>query len=356
MASQFAHAEGYGREARKGKAGNNTINRVIAEAMRDEGNHPHVKKPEPPIILYGSSPREAGEKAYSWAAQAKDSRGHRLRVDGLCLIAGVVSCPAELSDRWDGYKQDTLSWLKKEYGGHLVSVIEHTDEGYHHLHFFATPHEDERFEVIHDGIRAANMSDPERGSRKRTKDEKKLARKKARLAYIEAMRAWQDRFYKSVSRYYGLSRTGPRRKRKTREEYMADQAERRQLAELAQDLARRGQELEAREKRLLKREETARIKCEEADRRVEAIHEKAKQEVAEAKQKYEEATKNYRTFTDTKIKNAQKHLNEQAKQMKLEAEQAAKMELMARLKGLTPEEKKIVDKGLARKPSQGISR
>ena len=98
----------------------------------------HVENPQPPVQVYGCSPREAANRAANWAGQAKDAKGRKLRCDAPCLLAGVLSYP-RAGDDWDSFKEASVRWLKGKYGDNLVSVIEHQDEAHPHLHFYAVP-------------------------------------------------------------------------------------------------------------------------------------------------------------------------------------------------------------------------
>lgn len=230
MAYQFAHVEGYARAAGRGKKGGNSVAGVVAEAEREPGYCHHVEAPQEPTLLYGVRPSEAGRMAVEWAEAAKDARGHALRKDGLCLLGGVISLPRAMEERWEPFSKDALKWLKKEYGPRLRSVISHNDEAHPHIHFFVVPKPGERFEEVHDGIRAMAAANPNRGDRDRSAAQKTLDRKAGGLAFVEAMRAWQDRFWEGVARRYGLARLGPRRQKLTRAEWKAREAEARRLA------------------------------------------------------------------------------------------------------------------------------
>lgn len=231
MAYQFIHVEGYARQAGKGKSGRNTVASIIDEAERKPGACPHVHAPRPPVKLYGLSLSEVRLLAEDWAAKSKDARGHALRKDGLCLLGGVVSLPHAMADRWDPFAKATLSWLKKEYGPRLISAISHHDESNPHLHYYVVPKPGERFEAIHDGIRASVKTNPNRGNRALSPEDKALGRKFANLAYREAMRKFQDRFWDNVGKRFGLLRVGPKRQRLSRGEQQAREAEAQRLAE-----------------------------------------------------------------------------------------------------------------------------
>lgn len=210
---------------------------IVAEAERAEGACPHIATPAAPVLVYGCSPAEAAQEAIQWADQAVDARGHKLRKDALCLLGGVVSMPSGTDPKtWARFKKDTVTWLKKEYGDTLKSVVEHTDEAHPHIHFYAVPKAGKRFDDLHDGLRAAREVNIVRGNRKATQEEKRSYKKSGDLAYANAMRSWQDRFQASVGRRYGLARIGPRKRRLTRAEWQATQAEARARAEAIREL------------------------------------------------------------------------------------------------------------------------
>lgn len=229
MGSQFIHADSYGRQAGKGKRSGNTIDSIAGEAEREPGQCYHVANPQKPIILFGESFREAGEEAKKWAEGMKDARGHALRKDALCMVAGVVSVPDDLKD-WDAYKADALKWLKAKYGECLKSVIEHTDESHRHLHFAVVSKVGERFETIHQGYAAQRGADPKRGDRKRTAEQKADGRRQGIHAYQIAMRDYQKEFYEAVSIKHGLTKIGPGRRRLSRGEWKQEQEQAKEIA------------------------------------------------------------------------------------------------------------------------------
>lgn len=235
MGSQFIHADSYGREAGKGKRSGNTVDSIVGEAEREAGQCYHIEEPEPPVILYGKSFKEAGEEAKKWAESMTDTRGHKYRKDGLCLVAGVISAPEDLKN-WDKYKKDSIKWLKKKYGDCLKSVIEHTDESHQHIHFAVVPKGSQMFETIHQGYAAQRGADPKRGDRKRLAEEKALGRRQGIHAYQTAMREYQDEFYEAVSKRHGLTRIGPARRRLSRGEWKQEQAQAVRIADTLQKI------------------------------------------------------------------------------------------------------------------------
>ena len=112
---QFAHIEGY---ARKGGIDHKTgervknISEVAAEAERVPEYCPHVANPQPPILHFGVMPSAVVKESETWAAQAKDAIGRKLRIDGLCLAAGVITFPKERKDDWPAYRDAAINDLK----------------------------------------------------------------------------------------------------------------------------------------------------------------------------------------------------------------------------------------------------
>lgn len=222
MGYQFIHVSSYGRSAGKGKEGGHCVRSILAEAGREEGAHPHVEAPQPPTVLHGLSLAEVEAEASAWAEGAKDARGHRLRKDGLCLLAGVISAPDDMSaEVWEALKVDAVDWLGRD--GRLLSVIEHHDESHRHIHFFKTPAEGARFDSIHPG-RAAAAAAKARGEAKGDQNK----------AYKEAMRGFQSDFFTQVGARHGLTRIGPAKRRLTRSGWVAEQMAAKAMAEARQ--------------------------------------------------------------------------------------------------------------------------
>lgn len=211
MGYQFIHVEAYSREASKQKEGGFSVREIIAEADREPGNCPHVDLPEPPEIIYGSL-YEAEKSANEWAEQAKDEKGRKLRKDGHCLLAGVISLPKERESEWPEFSKLSLQYLKQKYGDRLKAVVGHHEESHPHLHYYVVPRANESFSSIHEGQKAA---------KKAKKEGKKKGEQNS--AYIQAMRLFQDDFYLKVGIRAGLVRFGPKRRRKTRKEWKIEQ-------------------------------------------------------------------------------------------------------------------------------------
>jgi Plasmid recombination enzyme len=219
---QFIHVEAY---AREGSSQTKTIVKkngdkvattkkkwsardIFSEQWRLEGDCNHVQDPRKPGLLYGVPPMEILPIIDEWAEQTQDAQGRKLRKDGHCVLVGVVSLPRAMEDQFPEFAESTLDWLKEKYGDRLKSVVVHNDESHPHLHFSVVPNIGEKFDNIHDGFKARNEA---------KKNNKKAGDQN--LAFIEAMRAYQDDFSKKVAMSHGLTRIGPGRRRLTRSQW-----------------------------------------------------------------------------------------------------------------------------------------
>uniref|UniRef100_UPI000B0ACA58 plasmid recombination protein n=2 Tax=Pseudomonas abietaniphila TaxID=89065 RepID=UPI000B0ACA58 len=215
---QFIHINSYSLTTpKKAKEGGHSVKSIVAEANRVPGNHPHVKEPLPPVLLHGKSLDDLEQTCESWAASMTDAKGRKLRKDALCLVAGVVSAPAEIGDGWQAFRDESVAWLKRKYGDQLQTVVEHTDEDQPHIHFYVVPKPGARFETIHEG-RAA--SDAIKGTKVKASKE---------IAYNAAMTRFQDDFGVSVAQRHGMDRLGPGAPRVSRAEAVKRKETRKEL-------------------------------------------------------------------------------------------------------------------------------
>ena len=219
MGYQFLHVECYARTAGKDKEGNHSIRSILAEAKRELGATSHVAKPKPPKLIYGNL-NGVEEAAKEWAESATDTIGRKLRKDGLCLLAGVVSVADDFED-WENYKKRVLIFLRQEYGPRLRAVIEHEDEAHRHIHFFCVPRIGERFDLIHDG-KAAILAAKQSGIK---------LKGDLNSAYRLAMTGLQQRFHTTCSVQFGLTRRGPGRRRLSRGEWVLERENAKAIAE-----------------------------------------------------------------------------------------------------------------------------
>lgn len=221
---QFIHVESYGRVSAKKKLNdkfNNetkgrNVKEIIGEVTRRPGYCDHVEEPGEPIILHGVNPRELEALTDDYFNNTKliNSNGvsRGLRKDSHVLLAGVVSLNREVEEIWDDYKKDAIEWLKKKYGDCLKSVVEHTDEGHPHIHFYCVQENGLNFDLLHEGKRAYAAV----GGKVRSKKE---------VAFNNAMRDFQNEFFNDVSLKYGLMKTGPKRQRLSNSDYKRHQEE-----------------------------------------------------------------------------------------------------------------------------------
>lgn len=225
---QFVHVESYSRATPKrastvnkktgkasSKASGHCVKYVLDEARREADSVPHVDNPQPPEYVFGE-PLEGLEAACDdWANSVKDARGHATRKDALCLLAGIVSAPKDVTpEAWSAFQRDSVQWLQDKYGTSLRTVVAHHDESHPHLHFYVIPELGQRFDTIHQG-RAASAEVAAAGGVKGLQNQ----------AYKAAMRAFQDEFYDRVGIAHGFTRIGPAKRRLTREEWKLEQVQ-----------------------------------------------------------------------------------------------------------------------------------
>lgn len=265
MGIQFIHIDGYARvgstqtitdkKTKQVKTKKKRSARDIAnEAERVEGNTAHIENPKPPNIIFGCKPSEAVDLSEQWAEEAKDAIGRKLRKDGLCLLAGVISISRKDEAGWEDLKGRSVSWLKQTYGNRLKSIVEHQDEANPHLHFYVVPNKNETFAKIHHGFNAVEQVKKEQAEKKKETTEKIAYKQEQNLAYIKAMREFQDKFYLDVGYKSGLTRLGPKIRRVPRNIYKAEQAlaqsfknTHKNLEKIKQDAFKRGYQVKARE-------------------------------------------------------------------------------------------------------------
>ena len=93
--SQFISIIGYGRVPSNGAPEWSCITGITREGARAAGACNHLRNRAAPVIIYGTSPVEAGQRATERADHALDNgkRRRRLRPNGWALLAGVASYP-----------------------------------------------------------------------------------------------------------------------------------------------------------------------------------------------------------------------------------------------------------------------
>lgn len=253
MSTMFAHIEVY---SRKSSEWRRSVAEVLAEARRDPGACPHIDNPLPPMIIKGVGfdelERLHDELVEDASIALEDGGERRLRVDTPSLYTAIFSHPvptdvantdraeAEKIGSWGG---DTIAWARSDIearGGRFLSAVFHRDEEYPHLHVYGL-HPSGRADYLHPGRVAKLAKVAEELSKGSSR---KAANKAGNIAYRDAMRSWLNYYWREVGAKHGLTRSGPRRRRISRREWMAAQDEARLLqAKLAetehlQDVAR----------------------------------------------------------------------------------------------------------------------
>lgn len=220
MSFQFIHIQCIARsKPKKAATGTDakwTVSDIAGEAMRVAENSPHVKDPSPPVIVFGIDAFQVVAEAEKRAEASKDVIGRKIRMDTPIMLSGVGSHPIPVSElvdpdklaQYEFWKLETVKFLQKKYGENLLSVIEHTDEKFPHLHFYVVPETGVGFNAkkLHDGFKAGEAAG------KNSPLQKTL--------YSDAMRAFQDAYHVQVGVKCGQARIGPRRARLSRAQWL----------------------------------------------------------------------------------------------------------------------------------------
>jgi hypothetical protein len=134
-------------------------------------------------------------------------------------------------DAYSLWCQDVVAWLQQQFGSHLMSVVEHSDERFFHLHYFVVPelNEHNRLNVnqLHPGCRAKAAAEAA-GAGKKAGDS----------AYRAAMRGWQDDFHSAVSAFHRHDRFGPKRMRVSRQQWRMEKEIEEKRAHMLEEVER----------------------------------------------------------------------------------------------------------------------
>ncbi|PDS61262.1 hypothetical protein CO653_34130, partial [Rhizobium anhuiense] len=224
---QFAHMQNF---SRKGDKGGRTVSFVLAEARRDPAASLHVSSPRPPAVVWGCSVEDLEREHDDRVAVARKTiAGGKTRSVGKeqhTLRTIVVSHPYTVEEveadpvkrreveRWEALN---VEWARREFGDDLRAVIRHTDERQWHLHIYGLPGDPEmRASLSHPGqvAKAAVLAaGPAEG------EDDKAVRRRSDRAYKDAMREWQDGYFRAVGMPAGLTRLGPAQRRLSRVEW-----------------------------------------------------------------------------------------------------------------------------------------
>lgn len=231
---QFVHVQTW---SRKPNPAGQSIAQIIAEATRNPEYSGHVEDPVAPRVLLGDpstfqAEHDAHVAARATVARLKDGseRVRSIRKDRHTLATVVMSYPvpraaittAEDRAALARWERRNLAWLHDRYGDQLRVVLAHDDEEHPHLHAWLLPDDP--------GADATTLH-PGKVAKRRVEEEEKAAGsppreavKAANRALREAMTLFQDEYYHAVGAPEGLTRTGPRRRRLTRQQWKAEKA------------------------------------------------------------------------------------------------------------------------------------
>lgn len=252
---QFAHVGTY---SQKGNKKNLSSTDVLLENSRVPGNHSHVENPKPPNLIYGDDPADAIkliEQRFQLSKAHLRGSPERIQINTHVLQGSVFSNPtpvAQLEIADEATRQSYLKWRKlscefaineaDEMGMEVVSIVEHLDEEYPHIHVLSVPKVDadnprmdvKRRHVGH--IAQQLVYDATLKENLRNGIDEDTARKSAgnagQRAFKKRMSEWQDNYYEKVASKCGLARLGPNRGRLSREQWKRTQQQAEQLVKL----------------------------------------------------------------------------------------------------------------------------
>jgi hypothetical protein len=244
MPNEFVHFRGY---ARRPTRPSPSLEEILGEARRDPAYCGHLAEPHTPVVRYGAAIETLGVELDERLHGVRDHLGRALPSTSLVLLAGVTSWPTpraevEQSDAarqaYEVWMQRCLTFCRQLFGEALLSVVEHIDEPYLHVHAFAAarPHP-----VT--GVYSLETIWPPLAAEARARRANK-SRKAQRAAFRKKARLVQELYYRMVGAPSGLARFGPRRQRLTREEWRAQRSQAAAMAEFARETARRAEAID----------------------------------------------------------------------------------------------------------------
>ena len=218
MAYQFIHYETYNAtEARK----------EIYEGTRQPGHCPHVANPQAPSILYGSTDGladkiEAAKASAKRLITQKTRSGEvktferPLRDTENVALFGIASWERGWSEKnprlYQESKKKTVAKLIRDYGDQLQAIVFHDDEDQPHLHWW----------VLAKDCDIANVCPAFAAEKKLDKSRCKNTGKERAAVRLQALKAFQLEWNREVFADAGLTKDGPKRRRLSRVEYIAE--------------------------------------------------------------------------------------------------------------------------------------
>ena len=229
---QFINLQTFSKKPNKG---GQSIDQVWSEVERDPEFSHHVENPKAPQLIHGFSVVElrglhdAMVDSAATPVLMKDgtTRHRAIRKDRHTLLSAVASYPVprvvveasrEETARYLEWRDRTVAFLSERYGTQLKTVLQHDDEPHLHIHGYVIPdlRPDANAIFLHDG-KSAKVQAEEKAKREGL--EPRAAVKIGNLALKAAMRDFQDAYHAQVGAPCGLTRTGPKRRRLTREQW-----------------------------------------------------------------------------------------------------------------------------------------
>lgn len=203
----FGHVNTYARKtsaASKGKGNSWSAKSVFNEASRVAENSPHVVNPQPPQTIHGVSPEQLEKMLDTYLENQADkyiTKGgkeatRKVREDKHVLVAAVYSWPESSDDfnleEFQKFAEKSIEFFEKEHGIKCQSAVVHFDEEHPHVHVYGF-HKDAR--STHAGWVAKTEAKKNGASEK-----------ESNIAYKEAMKGYQDRYFEQVTSHFGMER------------------------------------------------------------------------------------------------------------------------------------------------------
>jgi FtsZ-binding cell division protein ZapB len=181
------------------------------------------------------------------------------------MEGAVFSHPMKSSQLEIASKEDIKSYLQwrtdmanfaikdaKSRGLEVLSVVEHLDEAYPHIHVISIPlitEDNPRCDAkrCHDGHRASEIARKktlESNSDLPRKEATKSAVNAGTAAFKQAMQEWQNKVYNDVSVKHGLTRIGPARARLSRSAWVKTKQMATQLVSLTRKVGLKKEEFD----------------------------------------------------------------------------------------------------------------
>ncbi|ELB2280588.1 plasmid recombination protein [Vibrio alginolyticus] len=296
---QFYHFDTYPINTTKSSK---AFGQVSKEFMRHPSAVPHIESPQPPILRFGVDAYQAEQIIQARIKKAKDARGRKIRKDAQVCISSVVSFPRELEQQFPEFYEDwvqrNINYFRRQYGENLLSVIEHQDESHPHLHMIiGMPDTTEPGKAALKNIHSPYMK----------RDSLEGSKTMKNTAYNEACRKMQDDYYSRVSVHHGLLRTGPKRKRLTRKEYVTAKREAFLLAQslrenesLKLNLTKKAERIEIKQRKLSTLESSVKSNAKYIINQKEGLR-KREAVIFEKEENIETQEKSLLTFLDLKF-------------------------------------------------------